>query len=210
MALAGCGAALALLLWFGRRHAHAPAALALIGIALSAALDALVRLSMAGGTSETFAILGWMSGSTYRIDPARALWLALLTVLGMAFALAAVRPLTLLGAGDGIAMGRGLALVRTRRALMVLAACLAATVTAFMGPVSFVGLIGPHLAVLLGARRIGDQLILAPILGAGLMILSDWIGRMALYPSQLPAGSVAAVLGGSYFLLLLARRRVLA
>ncbi len=84
---------------------------------------------------------------------------------------------------------------------MVLAAGLTAAVTAFMGPVSFIGLIGPHLAVLLGARRMQDQLIVALLVGAALMVL---------YPTQLPAGSVAAILGGSYFLLLLARRRVLA
>ncbi|WP_426034978.1 iron ABC transporter permease [Cypionkella sp. TWP1-2-1b2] len=210
VALAACGAALALVLWFGRRHSHAPAALALIGIALGEGLDALVRLSMAGSTAETFAILGWMSGSTYRIDAARALGLMGCAVVGLILAALALRPLTLLGAGDGIAMGRGLALVPARRGLMLLAAGLTAAVTAFMGPVSFVGLVGPHLAVLLGARRMQDQLIVAPIAGAPLMVLSDWLGRIVLYPSQLPAGSVAAVLGGSYFLLLLARRRVLA
>ncbi|MDB5658862.1 MAG: transport system permease protein [Cypionkella sp.] len=208
VALAGCGGALALLLWFGRRHSHAPAALALIGIALGAGLDAVVRVSMAAGTSETFAILGWMSGSTYRIDAARALGLLVCLGLGILLAAMAVRPLTLLGAGDGIATGRGLALAPARRLLMVLAAALTAAVTAFMGPVSFVGLVGPHLAVLLGARRMQDQLIVAPIAGAALMVLSDWLGRIVLYPNQLPAGSVAAILGGSYFLLLLARRRV--
>ncbi|MEO5614440.1 MAG: iron chelate uptake ABC transporter family permease subunit [Cypionkella sp.] len=114
------------------------------------------------------------------------------------------RPLTLLGVGDDIAMGRGLALAPAGRLLMVLAAGL----TAFMGPVSFVGLVGPHLAVLLGARRMQDQLIVAPLAGAVLMVLSDWLGRIVLYPAQLPAGSGAAILGGSYFLLLLARRRV--
>ena len=209
VALAGCAAALGLLLWFGRRHSHAPAALALIGIALGAALDSLVRLSMASGTAETFAILGWMSGSTYRIEPQGAVWLAVAIGGGCILALAAQRPLTLLGAGDAIALGRGVELVRMRRLLMLLAAALAAAVTGFMGPVSFVGLVGPHLAALLGARRTRDQLCLAPVLGAGVMILSDWVGRMVLYPNQLPAGAMASVLGGSYFLLLLARRRAI-
>lgn len=207
VALAGSAAALLLLLCFGRRHGHAPGAMALIGIALGAALDALVRLSMAAGTPETFAILGWMSGSTYRSDPAGARAMTGLVAAGFAVALFASRPLGLLAAGDQIALGRGLPIVATRLWLMVLAAALAALVTALVGPISFVGLIGPHLAVLLGARRARDQLLAAPALGAALMILSDWIGRMALYPTQLPAGSVAAILGGSYFLLLLRRGR---
>lgn len=151
-----------------------------------------------------------MSGATYRIDAARPLDLTGCAVVGLIVAALALRPLALLGAGDGIALGRGLALAPARRLLMVLAAGLTAAVTAFMGPVSFVGLVGPHLAVLLGARRMQDQLIVASLAAAALMVLSDWLGRMVLFPTQLPAGSVVAILGGSYFLLLLARRRVLA
>lgn len=107
VALAGCGAARPLLLWFGRRHSHAPTALALIGIALGASLDALVPLSMAGGTAETFAIMGWMSGSTYRIDAEAALGLAGCAVVGLIFAALALRPLTRSARATALRWGAG-------------------------------------------------------------------------------------------------------
>ncbi len=62
---------------------------------------------------------------------------------------------------------------------------------------------------MLGARRVAAQALMAGGIGAVLMVGSDWLGRMALHPVQLPAGTVASVLGGSYFLYLLVRRRVL-
>ncbi|MGR3462916.1 MAG: iron chelate uptake ABC transporter family permease subunit [Roseovarius sp.] len=52
------------------------------------------------------------------------------------------------------------------------------------------------------------QALMAGGIGAGLMVGSDWPGRIALHPMQLPAGTVASVPGG-YFLYLLLRRRML-
>lgn len=89
------------------------------------------------------------------------------------------------------------------------AARMAALVTAWLGPVAFVGLLAPHAAVMLGARRAAAQAVMAGGIGAVLMIGSDWLGRTALFPMQLPAGSVASVLGGGYFMYLLLRRRIL-
>ncbi|NNU82141.1 Fe(3+)-hydroxamate ABC transporter permease FhuB [Halovulum dunhuangense] len=209
LAVAGSLCVLAMLLWFGRRHGHAPAALALIGIALGALLDALVKFALAAGSEDSFAIVGWLGGSTYRVGPEAAVALALSMLAALALTFAFRRWLTLLSAGDTVAAGRGLSLPLARPASMTLAASIAAVVTAFLGPVSFVGLLAPHMAVMLGARRVETQILLAGVLGALLMTCSDWLGRMALHPMQLPAGTIAAVLGGSYFVLLLARGRIL-
>ncbi|WP_422072603.1 Fe(3+)-hydroxamate ABC transporter permease FhuB [Tranquillimonas rosea] len=207
IAVLGSLAVLVLLLWFGRRHGHAPAAVALIGISLGALLDALVKFALASGSEDTFAILGWMGGSTYRVSPTGALTLAAAVALCGALILAFHRWLTLIAAGDDVAAARGLAPRLARPAVMSLAAILAAIVTAFLGPVTFVGLLAPHVAVMLGARRAMAQTALAAVIGALLMVLSDWLGRMMLYPMQLPAGTVASLLGGGYFMALLVFRR---
>src|SRR6056297_1501041 len=117
--------------------------------------------------------------------------------------------LTLLSAGDNVALARGLSLRVARPASLTLAAALAAVVTAWLGPVTFVGLLAPHAAVMLGARRAGAQTVAAGGIGVALMVLSDWIGRTVLFPMQLPAGMVASLIGGAYFLFLLLRRKVL-
>lgn len=209
LAIGGSVGVLALLLWFGRRHGHAPAAIALIGIALGALLDALVKFALAAGSEDSFAIVGWLGGSTYRVSEGAAVALALSMTGALAVTFAFRRWLTLLSAGDAVAAGRGLSLAFARPASMTLAAAIAALVTAWLGPIAFVGLLAPHMAVMLGARRVPEQILTAGLLGALLMTGSDWLGRMALHPMQLPAGTVASMLGGSYFVLLLARGRLM-
>ena len=129
--------------------------------------------------------------------------------MGLAVVVGLRRWLTLLSTGDDIALARGLSLRLARSACLTLAATLAALVTAWLGPVAFVGLLAPHAAVMLGARRPADQTLVAGLIGAVLMIGSDWLGRTMLFPTQLPAGTVASILGGSYFMFLLLRRRAL-
>ncbi|MGI3209786.1 Fe(3+)-hydroxamate ABC transporter permease FhuB [Roseovarius tibetensis] len=207
-AVLGSVLVLALLLALGRRHGHAPTMLALTGIALAALLDALVKVALAAGSQDSYAILGWLGGSTYRVTPVEAGLLALTALAGLALVLMLRRWLTLIAAGDDMALARGLSLGLARPVCLTLAAALAALVTAWLGPVAFVGLLAPHAAVMLGARRVAAQALMAGGIGAILMIGSDWLGRMAMYPMQLPAGTVASVLGGGYFLYLLLRRRV--
>jgi iron complex transport system permease protein len=208
-AILGSLLVLALLLALGRRHDHAPTVLALTGIALAALIDALVKVALAVGSQDSYTIIGWLGGSTYRVSGAEAGLLALTALLGLGLVLLMRRWLTLLSAGDDMALARGLSLRLARPVCLTLAAALAALVTAWLGPVAFVGLLAPHAAVMVGARRVTAQATMAGGIGAVLMVGSDWLGRMALHPMQLPAGSVASVLGGGYFLWLLLRRRVL-
>ncbi|ETX13436.1 hypothetical protein OCH239_10335 [Roseivivax halodurans JCM 10272] len=207
IALLGSGIVLAILLLLVRRHANAPMIVALVGISLGALLDALVKIALAAGTADSFAILGWLGGSTYRVSGNAALTLMMLALVATAATFVARRWLTLIASGDAVAAARGLAVVRIRTACLCLAASLAAGVTAMMGPVAFVGLVAPHAATMLGARTAGAQVLSAVWLGAALMILSDWLGRTLIYPMQLPAGTIAACVGGTYFILLLVRQR---
>jgi len=69
-------------------------------------------------------------------------------------------------------------------------------------------LLAPHIAALLGARRPVAQLLLAALLGAALLLLADWLGRVLIYPRQLPLGMLASVLCGAYFIVLLCWQRL--
>lgn len=207
-AFVGCLAVLALLMLLGRRHQYSPALMALLGISLGALLNAALQFVLAKGTADSFALLGWLAGSTYRATPAQALWLTLGVLLLGALALLFQRALTLIGIGDGVAASRGLDVPRLRLALLVLVALLCALVTSLLGPVAFLGLLAPHIAVMLGARRVAPQLLLAAALGALLMLLADWAGRTLIFPLQIPVGIVASVLCGGYFVFLLIRGRL--
>jgi len=82
---------------------------------------------------------------------------------------------------------------------------LAATAALFVGPLSFVGLIAPHLARLLGLGDPVRHAWGAALLGAALLMASDWLARTIAFPYQLPLGLFAALLGGTYLVWLLAR-----
>ena len=208
VAFLGSLAVLVMLLVLGRRSHYAPGIVILVGISLAALMEALVYFALAQGGDKSHLILGWLSGSTYRASLDRGLLLAGGVVVLVGLTLLLSRWLTLISIGDAMARGRGVSIGLARMTLLLLVCGLCALVTALMGPVAFVGLLAPHVAALLGAHRVRSQIVLASMVGMGLMVLSDWLGSALLYPDQLPAGLVAALLGGSYFMFLLTRRRL--
>ncbi|WXL26060.1 Fe(3+)-hydroxamate ABC transporter permease FhuB [Ectopseudomonas mendocina] len=206
-AFAGSLTVLAVLLLLGRRHQYAPAVMVLIGVALSALLTTALQFVLSKGSSDALALLGWLSGSTYRISGTQALWLLSGVIALSALTLFVHRAITLISIDGGIALSRGLNLKRTRLLLLLLASLLCAWVTSLLGPTAFVGLLAPHMAAMLGARKVKPQLWLAMALGGLLMVLADWLGRNLIFPLQVPVGLVASVVCGLYFVILLIRAR---
>jgi ABC-type Fe3+-siderophore transport system permease subunit len=208
LALGGLGAGLTLLLLLGlsRRTGFAPERVLLIGISITALFDAMQVILLAGGDPRGQNLLSWMSGSTYFVGPSMALWVAACSVILLLAALPLVRWLELLPLGDPASHSLGVPLGRSRWVVLLLAALLTAGATLIVGPLSFIGLLAPHLARLLGFARALPQLLGAALLGSLVMVLADWLGRSLLFPAQLPAGLLAALLGGAYFMLCLARR----
>ncbi|MDH0141310.1 Fe(3+)-hydroxamate ABC transporter permease FhuB [Aquipseudomonas alcaligenes] len=208
LALGGLGAGLTLLLLLGlsRRSGFAPEKVLLIGISITALFDALQVILLAGGDPRGQNLLSWMSGSTYFVGPQMALWVLVCSLVLLAAALPFGRWLELLPLGEGTPRALGVPLGRGRLVLLLLAALLTAGATLIVGQLSFIGLLAPHLARLLGLARAVPQLLGAALLGALVMVAADWLGRTLLFPAQLPAGLLASLLGGAYFMLCLYRR----
>nr|WP_247718985.1 iron chelate uptake ABC transporter family permease subunit [Morganella morganii] len=199
-ALTGSALVLGLLLLLGRRHQFAPATLILTGIALTAGLEAFVQFFLAQGALSNYRILLWLSGSTYRVSGEQSVLFASVIAGLTVIILALSRRLTLISIGRTFAQARGLHTGRTALLMLILVALLCALVTATVGPLAFTGLIAPHMAALCGAQKVKSQLIFAGLAGAVLMIWADWLGQTLIWPSQIAAGTLVSVLGGSYFL----------
>ncbi|WP_458526878.1 Fe(3+)-hydroxamate ABC transporter permease FhuB [Onishia taeanensis] len=196
----GALASLAVLVILNRQSGFRPERLLLTGVAIGALFDAVRALVLAGGDPRGQLVLAWLSGSTYYVDLASAIVVIVLAAgLGLA-----VRPfarwLDLLPLGAPTATALGLPVARARLALLALVALLTACATLVVGPLSFVGLLAPHLARLLGFSRARHHLAGAALMGALLMVLADWLGRQWLFPNEIPAGLVASLLGGAYFM----------
>ncbi|EPW9874021.1 Fe(3+)-hydroxamate ABC transporter permease FhuB [Salmonella enterica subsp. enterica serovar Infantis] len=182
-----------------------PQRMMLTGMALNAAFLALLMLMISGGDPRTSMLLSWFAGSTYGLTAQKAMTVSL-AALALIFCIPLVqRWLVVLPFGGGVARSLGVPLSLSRLLLMLLAAVLTALSTFIVGPLSFVGLMAPHIARYLGFRRVTGQLIIAGLAGASLMVLSDWVGRIAVFPWQLPAGLIAALVGVPFFLWLIRR-----
>lgn len=206
-ALLGSGVVMIILLVLGKRHQYAPASLILTGIALTASLEAFIQFFLAKGSLSSYKILLWLSGSTYRVTEQQAIYFALAITFIVGVVLLLTRWLALISIGRSFALARGLHTAQASIILLIIVSLLCALVTSTVGPIAFIGLVAPHMAVLIGAQKIKSQLILSGLIGATLMVWADWLGQILIYPAQIAAGTLVAILGGSYFLCLMLLNR---
>ena len=199
--LSGAMAVLLLIMWLARRVSSGY--LLLVGIGIAAMMDGVMHMVKLSGDPRLEAMLSWLSGTTYSAQPSTVWYLMGIALILLVLSLLIVKPLRVLGLGTGEARNLGVAVTPVTLSLLALVAALSTASTLAVGPLSFIGLMVPHLATSLGAVKLERQLLLAALLGAGVMVIADWIGRYVMFPYELPAGTVAAIIGGGYFLWLI-------
>ena len=183
-----------------------PVRIALIGVAIASACDALSDLLLLVAGPQASQGLVLLNGSTYAQGWGDLRTLAPLVVLGGIVAWMSARPLDALGAGDDMAISLGVPAKRTRALLLVASGLLAAAAVATVGNIGFIGLMAPHAARLLVGPEHRRCLPVAAVLGAAFLLVADLLGRSVLAGSyELPSGLVTAILGGPLLLLLLRR-----
>lgn len=207
IAFLGSAMALCLLLFLGKKHQFAPSILILTGISLTAVLEALVQFSLTRVGEGKYTLLAWLAGSTYRVEPESATIMAIVVTVCIGAAVLLSRWVTLIATGRQFASARGLNISIAYASLLCLVAILCSVVTTTMGPVAFVGLLAPHIAAMVGARLVREQIILSFLIGSALMLFADWAGQVVVFPAQLAAGTLVSIIGGSYFIFLLLKSR---
>lgn len=200
--ITGIGAAvtLALVTALGLRTGFAPARVLLIGTGIGSSSNALLILILAAGGPKGAALLSWFSGSTGGADLAQALLPWGVAGSGLAMILALHRWFDLLALDDAMAQGRGLALRPARGLALLLAALTAAAGTVALGPVSFIGLVVPHLAASLGYRTTAPAALASVVIGAALMIFAQSLGAVLAWPWPMAPGLICAMICGPWFL----------
>lgn len=208
MLIASLGSLIALMLSLrlSARSGFAPERLLLSGLAITALASSLLSVIAFLGDPRLVRLLGWLSGSTYRVRPEDALLATAMLLVVLAVTPLLGRWLALLPLGDATASALGLRPRSARLALILLTAVATGTATVMIGPISFIGLIAPHLARLFGLRTPLAQVSGAVVFGAAMLMLADWLGRIAAFPWELPAGLVVTVIGALCYGLLMGRR----
>lgn len=209
-ALAGGLAAAALVAALSLRGGSTGPHLVLVGIGLSACATAmtsflLVRAEITDAQRAVVWLTGSLSGRGW--EHVRPLVLATAVLLPLAGVLA--RSLTTLGLGDDLARTLGTRVTAARLAVLGVAVALAAAATAAAGPVAFVALVAPQVALRLAATP-GPPVAASAAAGALLVVAADLVGRtglqgLGLTSTELPVGAVTALVGAPVLLVLLRR-----
>ncbi|MFB6348444.1 ABC transporter permease [Moraxella sp. ZJ142] len=177
----------------------------LVGIVFSGIIDA-VSTFIAYQTEMVQLLSVWRFGDFSSILAGRyeLLWLVG-GVSVLAYVLA--DKLTIIGLGDHIATNLGVNKQTVLRLSVVMVALVSSVVVATVGMIPFVGLVVPNII----SRLVGDRLRLSlpavALLGSSAVLLSDIIGRLLIYPFEIPVTVVFGVLGAMVFLWLLYRQK---
>ena len=205
--LAFSGALAATFLVFGLAHGDGSwtqTRLLLTGVIVAAGCGALVALMLSlAPEHKLHGMLYWLMGDLSQATDARPPLLALAAALLLALPFA--RELNLLARGLATAQALGVAVVRLRRLVYVVASLATATAVTTAGSIGFVGLVVPHLVRLAVGN---DQRLLLPasaLAGGALLALADPLARTVAAPQQLPVGVLTALIGVPVFLFLLTR-----
>jgi iron complex transport system permease protein len=183
-----------------------PRVLLMAGVVVGAFANAAIMILVANQSAGTIRnALWWMMGSVGDGTMRDVAILAGYILIGGGLLFIWAREVDVLALGDEAAAGLGVDVDRAMRRIFLSASLLAAATVAMAGLVGFIGLVVPHLARMIGARRHRPLLVASALIGGALVVASDVVARTARPPAELPLGAVTAVIGVPFFLVRLRR-----
>ena len=177
----------------------------MIGYICSAATDLLVTFA---DDSNIVNLHNWSMGSFSGMSWENVKTMALVCGAALVLSFFLSKPIRAYQLGEVYAQNMGVALKAFRTALILLSSILSACVTAFAGPISFVGIAVPHLMKSL--FRSAEPLLLIPAccLGGGAFcLMCDLIARTAFAPTEVSISSITAIFGAPVVIYMMVRRK---
>lgn len=165
----------------------------ILGMMFSSGVGAIVQILQYLSNEESLkAFVIWTMGSLGDVTLSQLYVLVPAVVAGLLLAIVTIKPLNLLLFGEEYAVTMGLNIRRSRGLLFLSTTLLAGTVTAFCGPIGFIGLAMPHVARMLFDNS--DHRVLLPgtiLTGASVLLLCDLVSKLF----TLPVNAITALLG---------------
>ena len=189
------------------RGGLSPLRIILVGVAVSAMFTGIVSALDSGTGSSLSSVTSLVNANITMKTWDDFSMLAMYAAVGLALSFAVMRRCDMLLLEDKQARGLGFDVNANRLAVSGIAVLLASVSTAVIGPVSFLGLVVPHIArILVGS----SHKVLVPysmLLGALCLLLADTVGRTIAAPYEISAAVVMSVVGGPVFILLLRKAK---
>lgn len=171
--------------------------LLIAGVSISYLVSSVISVLNYFATSEgVHSYMIWGMGSFGAVSMGQMLWFALPLLLLLAIALCMMKPMNALLLGDDYAANLGVDVMGTRVVLLAVTGLLTAVVTAFCGPVAFIGLAVPHIARL--SLKTGNHRLLLPatmVVGASVALLCNLLTMLPGESGMLPLGAITPLAG---------------
>ncbi|MGC1248400.1 MAG: iron ABC transporter permease [Spirulinaceae cyanobacterium] len=183
-----------------------PVRLILVGVGIAAVVNAMTNLIVTfGEINNVSQALVWLAGSVYGCSWEQVFYLSLWLLVFIPLALFKAPQLNTLNLGEEIAKGLGTKVELEFSLLLLISAALAGAAVATAGSIGFVGLIAPHLARQLVGNLHESLIPIAAMIGATIVVMADFLGRILFAPIELPCGIITALIGTPYFVYLLVK-----
>ena len=209
-AAAGAAAVTVLVLLVSRKVASSATVL-IIGLMAGYATSAIVSVMMYSGlgrVERVRAYIAWGFGSFAGTTWTELRVLAFATLGGLLIAALTIKPMNALLLGDRYAGSMGLHVRRVRLAVVLGASVLAGVVTAFCGPIAFIGVAAPHMTR--GLLRTSDHRVLLPgvvLVGGCLALVAGLVAQLPGTDATLPLNAVTSLIGAPVVVVILLRMR---
>ncbi len=150
----------------------------------------------------------WSMGSIGNLSWQNIIILTVCVVLGLLISLTSLKPLDALLLGENYAKSMGLNIQRTRYIIILATSILAGSITAFAGPIAFVGLAVPHLSKLLFHTSNHKILFFGTvIIGAVIMLFCDTVSQMPGFDFTLPINAITSIIGAPVVIWLIVKKK---
>lgn len=184
-----------------------PLRIILVGVAVNAMFTGIMSAFNSGTGSNYSGVASIVNANITMKTWDDLQMLLLYVVIGLIAAIFVLGQCNLLMLEDKTARSLGVNVTRSRIVISVIAVLLASISTAVIGPISFLGLIVPHIARLLVGSNHKVLVLYSILLGAFTMLLADTMGRTIAAPYEISASIIMSVVGGPFFILLLRRSK---
>ncbi len=206
--LLGSGLVLLLMLYFANRVAHS-VTLLIVGLMVASFTSAMVSvLQYFSAAEEIQSFLFWSFGSLGGNDYQSLLILSVAVLLGVVTVSFRYRELDIWLTGEFYATSMGVSVKRLRWTVILAACFMAGSITAFCGPIAFVGLAVPHLARLLfKTSSHATLLVAAGLLGAVFMLCCDLVCQLPTNESVIPINAITSLIGAPVVVSIILKKR---
>lgn len=179
----------------------------LTGLAVSAILSAGISLISLIDSDVLVSYNAFSIGSLSGVRAEQLIIPTVTVLFVLILSLALSEKLDILSLGDNTAHSLGLSVSKMRVISLLLASACASSAVSFAGLLGFAGLMSPHIARKFVPENAKILIPSSALIGSALVVLSDFLGRIIVAPSEIPAGILMALSGAPFFLFLLVTKR---